>query len=50
MSILKTKRILYTHDTAPYITLSWIYILPLTAYCFFENKPEELPIYVEKLR
>ena len=22
----------------------------LTAYCFFENKPEVLPVYVEKLR
>ncbi|MFC2666405.1 MAG: IS982 family transposase, partial [Prevotella histicola] len=22
----------------------------LTAYCFFENKPEELPVYVEKSR
>ncbi|MFC2326672.1 MAG: IS982 family transposase, partial [Prevotella histicola] len=22
----------------------------LTAYCFFENKPEALPVYVEKSR
>jgi len=22
----------------------------LTAYCFFDNKPEALPVYVEKTR